>query len=168
MNGSDRKKFVGFTTSTLSLSLVGVFFGKIILFFVLNNELGDIYWGIIIPIFAFVILIIIIVTFTSYTASWIYYVKTKGRSRWFGLLGLIPVLGPLVIIFLKNKASEKNQKKLIIRIFLVANIIIPIVLFFLMSFMFSSLEQEIQKINQTQYQSESKINAVVKGATQKR
>ena len=164
MKNSDYRRFIGFMIITIVLLFTAFILGRFSLSFILKNELGDIYWGILLPIFAFFIMIILLVAFTTYVASWIYFSKLKGHSRWFGILGIIPVIGPLVLILLKNKLPQEGEGPHVIITSLIGMILPVVILFSALSFV-SSLKKEIELLNKDSYISTSKINAVVKGVT---
>ncbi len=162
MRNSDYRKFIFFMIATLASLFTGALLIVLPFPYILNNELGDIYWAILLPIFAFFIMAIFLFSFTAYLASWIYFVKTKGYSRWFGLLGMIPVIGPLVLILKKNNLPQEGEG-FCVATFAIVGMLVPIIIAFSAFFFFSSVKKDIQNIAKEQYVSKSKINAVVKG-----
>jgi len=147
---------------TLVLLLAGFFLMTFPLTFLLSNELGDLYWGILLPIFSFIIIVFFLLAIVTYLASWIYFVKLKGYRRWLGLLGLIPIIGPFILIVMKNKLPQEGEGVHVIITSLIG-MIIPIVIIFSIFSIASSLKGEIENMAQKKYLSESKINATVKG-----
>lgn len=162
MRNSDYRKFIFFMMATLTSMFASVLLIVLPFPYILNNELGDIYWAILLPIFAFFIMAIFLFSFTSYLAGWIYFAKTKGLSRWFGLLGIVPIIGPLILIFKKNKLPQEGERFCSSTIAIIG-MLIPIVIIASAFFFFSSVKKDIQNIAKEKYISKSKINAIVKG-----
>ena len=163
MRNSDYRKFAFFMLLTLALVFIGFVLIIVPFPFVINNELGDIYWAVLLPIFAFLIMAVFLTSFATYMAGWIYFVKTKGLSRWFGLLGIIPVIGPIFLIIKKSKLPQEGEGPYVTTIATIG-MLMPLVAIFSFFIFFSSIKKDIQNVIKDQYTSKSKIDAIVKGA----
>jgi hypothetical protein len=79
----------------------------------------------------YISLFIISVSFLFYLLGSIYLAIVKGYSPWLGLIGFLPLIGPLIILGIRNKNYElnKNRKLLKLYSFSLTLILFPLLFF---------------------------------------